>query len=80
MTGLPACAYTLTLFTAGFLFRMESRTHVFQISGIKAQDKKRVLIKGIYQLGGKYIGGSVSGHSQTYVVFLIQQFTIFFLP
>ncbi|XP_027889760.1 SMC5-SMC6 complex localization factor protein 1 [Xiphophorus couchianus] len=47
---------------------MESCTHVFQISGIKAQDKKRVLIKGIYQLGGKYIGGSVYKHCTTHLI------------
>lgn len=47
---------------------MESCTHVFQISGIKAQDKKRVLIKGIYQLGGKYIGGSVYNHCTTHLI------------
>uniref|UniRef100_A0A3P8TN82 BRCT domain-containing protein n=1 Tax=Amphiprion percula TaxID=161767 RepID=A0A3P8TN82_AMPPE len=40
--------------------RMENCTHVFQISGIKTKDKKRALVQGILQLGGKYIGGSVS--------------------
>ncbi|XP_074526844.1 SMC5-SMC6 complex localization factor protein 1 isoform X2 [Halichoeres trimaculatus] len=39
--------------------KMASCTHVFQISGIKNRDKKRALIQGIQQLGGKYIGGSV---------------------
>lgn len=39
---------------------MASCTHVFQISGIKIREKKRVLVQGIQQLGGKYIGGSVS--------------------
>lgn len=33
---------------------------MFQISGIKTREKKRVLVQGIQQLGGKYIGGSVS--------------------
>lgn len=39
---------------------MAEYTHVFQISGIKNPDKKRVLIQGILKLGGRYIGGSVS--------------------
>ncbi|KAK5622311.1 hypothetical protein CRENBAI_005846, partial [Crenichthys baileyi] len=47
---------------------MESCKHVFQISGIKVRDKKRVLIEGIYQLGGKYIGGSVYKHCTTHLI------------
>lgn len=39
---------------------MANLTHVFQISGIKIRENKRVLIRGVQQLGGKYIGGSVS--------------------
>lgn len=41
------------------------RCKIFQISGIKNRDKKRVLVKGIQQLGGKYIGGSVSSVSSS---------------
>ncbi|XP_019949141.2 SMC5-SMC6 complex localization factor protein 1 isoform X1 [Paralichthys olivaceus] len=48
--------------------RMESSTHVFQISGIKTLDKKRVLVQGIQQLGGKYIGGSVYQHASTHLI------------
>ncbi|XP_008286838.1 ankyrin repeat domain-containing protein 32 [Stegastes partitus] len=47
---------------------MESCTHVFQISGIKTRDKKRALVQGIQQLGGKYIGGSVYQHSSTHLI------------
>ncbi|XP_071338732.1 SMC5-SMC6 complex localization factor protein 1 [Trachinotus anak] len=47
---------------------MESCTHVFQISGIKILDKKRVLVQGIQQLGGKYIGGSVYQHASTHLI------------
>lgn len=39
---------------------MDTHKHVFQISGIKNREKKRVLVQGIQQLGGKYLGGSVS--------------------
>ncbi|XP_012716826.2 SMC5-SMC6 complex localization factor protein 1 [Fundulus heteroclitus] len=48
--------------------QMESCKRVFQISGIKVRDKKRVLIKGIYQLGGKYIGGSAYKHCTTHLI------------
>ncbi|XP_034451193.1 SMC5-SMC6 complex localization factor protein 1 [Hippoglossus hippoglossus] len=47
---------------------MESSSHVFQISGIKARDKKRALVQGIQQLGGKYIGGSVYQHASTHLI------------
>ncbi|XP_070761077.1 SMC5-SMC6 complex localization factor protein 1 [Enoplosus armatus] len=47
---------------------MASYTHVFQISGIKIRDKKRVLVQGIKQLGGKYIGGSVYQHASTHLI------------
>ncbi|XP_054630977.1 SMC5-SMC6 complex localization factor protein 1 isoform X2 [Dunckerocampus dactyliophorus] len=47
---------------------MESCTHVFQISGIKIRDKKRVLVHGIHQLGGKYIGGSIFRKACTHLV------------
>ncbi|XP_017283455.1 SMC5-SMC6 complex localization factor protein 1 [Kryptolebias marmoratus] len=47
---------------------MESGKHIFQISGIKNHDKKRSLIKGIYKLGGKYIGGSVYKHTSTHLI------------
>nr|XP_020450001.1 SMC5-SMC6 complex localization factor protein 1 isoform X2 [Monopterus albus] len=47
---------------------MESYTRVFQISGIKIREKKRVLVQGIQQLGGKYIGGSVYQHTCTHVI------------
>lgn len=47
---------------------MASCTHVFQISGIKIRDKKRVLVQGIQQLGGKYIGGSVSRDPSKYIL------------
>ncbi|XP_044051198.1 SMC5-SMC6 complex localization factor protein 1 [Siniperca chuatsi] len=47
---------------------MASCTHVFQISGIKIRDKKRVLVQGIQQLGGKYIGGSVYQHASTHLI------------
>ncbi|XP_073322510.1 SMC5-SMC6 complex localization factor protein 1 [Pagrus major] len=47
---------------------MASCTHVFQISGIKNREKKRVLVQGIQQLGGKYIGGSVYQHSSTHLI------------
>lgn len=43
-----------------FIVRMASSKYIFQISGIKIREKKRVLVQGIQQLGGKYIGGSVS--------------------
>lgn len=43
-----------------FFGSMANCTHVFQISGIKIRENKRVLVQGIQQLGGKYIGGSVS--------------------
>ncbi|XP_018524114.1 SMC5-SMC6 complex localization factor protein 1 isoform X1 [Lates calcarifer] len=47
---------------------MESCTHVFQISGIKNPDKKRALIQGIKQLGGKYLGGSVYEQASTHLI------------
>ncbi|XP_067463629.1 SMC5-SMC6 complex localization factor protein 1 isoform X1 [Thunnus thynnus] len=47
---------------------MESCTHVFQISGIKNRDKKRVLVQGIQQLGGRYIGGSVYQDISTHLI------------
>uniref|UniRef100_A0A1A7WEM4 Ankyrin repeat domain 32 n=1 Tax=Iconisemion striatum TaxID=60296 RepID=A0A1A7WEM4_9TELE len=47
---------------------MESCRHVFQVSGIKNREKKRILLKGINQLGGKYIGGSVYRHSSTHLI------------
>ncbi|XP_068995032.1 SMC5-SMC6 complex localization factor protein 1 isoform X1 [Embiotoca jacksoni] len=47
---------------------MESFTQVFQISGIKSRDKKRVLVQGIQRLGGKYIGGSVYQHASTHLI------------
>ncbi|XP_047448437.1 SMC5-SMC6 complex localization factor protein 1 [Mugil cephalus] len=47
---------------------MERCTHVFQISGIKTPDKKRVLVQGIRKLGGKYIGGSVYQHASTHLI------------
>lgn len=46
---------------------MERCTPVFQISGIKNRDKKRALLRGIHQLGGKYIGSSVSSYKHTQV-------------
>ncbi|CAB1321545.1 unnamed protein product [Coregonus sp. 'balchen'] len=39
---------------------MVDTKHVFQVSGIKNLKKKGKLLHGILQLGGKYIGGSVS--------------------
>lgn len=39
---------------------MVDTKHVFQVSGIKNLQKKGKLLHGIIQLGGKYIGGSVS--------------------
>uniref|UniRef100_A0A1A8N6Y5 Ankyrin repeat domain 32 n=1 Tax=Nothobranchius rachovii TaxID=451742 RepID=A0A1A8N6Y5_9TELE len=47
---------------------MESCRHIFQISGIKNCEKKRILLKGINQLGGKYIGGSVYKHCSTHLI------------
>uniref|UniRef100_UPI0037E83D23 SMC5-SMC6 complex localization factor protein 1 n=1 Tax=Semicossyphus pulcher TaxID=241346 RepID=UPI0037E83D23 len=47
---------------------MESYKYVFQISGIKNRDKKRVLVQGIQQLGGKYIGGSVYQSASTHLI------------
>ncbi|XP_068560223.1 SMC5-SMC6 complex localization factor protein 1 isoform X1 [Cebidichthys violaceus] len=47
---------------------MASCTHVFQISGIKTRDKKRVLVQIIQQLGGKYIGGSVYQQASTHLI------------
>uniref|UniRef100_A0A3Q4FZI4 BRCT domain-containing protein n=1 Tax=Neolamprologus brichardi TaxID=32507 RepID=A0A3Q4FZI4_NEOBR len=47
---------------------MDTCTHVFQISGIKIRDEKRVLIQGIQQLDGKYIGGSVYQHTCTHLI------------
>ncbi|XP_077418732.1 SMC5-SMC6 complex localization factor protein 1 isoform X2 [Vanacampus margaritifer] len=38
---------------------MESCAPVFQISGIKNREEKIALLRGIHQLGGKYIGSSV---------------------
>lgn len=48
--------------------RMESCKHVFQISGLKIRDKKRVLVQRIRQLGGKYIGGSVYQQASTHLI------------
>ncbi|XP_029295967.1 SMC5-SMC6 complex localization factor protein 1 [Cottoperca gobio] len=47
---------------------MESCTHVFQISGIKVRDKKRLLVQRIRQLGGIYIGGSVYQQASTHLI------------
>ncbi|XP_041642732.1 SMC5-SMC6 complex localization factor protein 1 [Cheilinus undulatus] len=47
---------------------MESCTHVFQISGIKNRDKKKAVVQGILQLGGKYIGGSVYKCASTHLI------------
>ncbi|XP_038559568.1 SMC5-SMC6 complex localization factor protein 1 [Micropterus salmoides] len=47
---------------------MASCAYVFQISGIKTHDKKRVLVQGIHQLGGKYIGGSVYQQAITHLI------------
>ncbi|XP_029367527.1 SMC5-SMC6 complex localization factor protein 1 isoform X2 [Echeneis naucrates] len=47
---------------------MESCKYVFQISGIKSRDKKRVLVQGIQKLGGKYIGGSIYQHASTHLI------------
>ncbi|XP_042344134.1 SMC5-SMC6 complex localization factor protein 1 isoform X2 [Plectropomus leopardus] len=47
---------------------MASSTHVFQISGIKVREKKRVLVQSIQQLGGTYIGGSVYQHASTHLI------------
>ncbi|XP_068594878.1 SMC5-SMC6 complex localization factor protein 1 [Brachionichthys hirsutus] len=47
---------------------MEDCTHIFQISGIKIHEKKRVLVQGIQRLGGKYIGGSVYQHGSTHLI------------
>ncbi|KAF7200064.1 SMC5-SMC6 complex localization factor protein 1 isoform X2 [Nothobranchius furzeri] len=47
---------------------MEVCRHIFQISGIKNREKKRILLKGINQLGGKYIGGSVYKHYSTHLI------------
>ncbi|KAM9392216.1 SMC5-SMC6 complex localization factor protein 1 isoform 2-T2 [Pholidichthys leucotaenia] len=47
---------------------MESCTHVFQISGLKARDKKSGLVRGIQQLGGKHIGGSVYENTCTHLI------------
>ncbi|XP_041856315.1 SMC5-SMC6 complex localization factor protein 1 isoform X2 [Melanotaenia boesemani] len=47
---------------------MESHKHVFQVSGVKTQGKKRLLVQGILQLGGKYLGGSVYKHASTHLI------------
>ncbi|KAL7391974.1 hypothetical protein ABVT39_017525 [Epinephelus coioides] len=47
---------------------MASSTHVFQISGIKTREKKRVLVQCIQQLGGTYMGGSVYQHASTHLI------------
>nr|XP_049618154.1 SMC5-SMC6 complex localization factor protein 1 isoform X1 [Syngnathus scovelli]XP_049618155.1 SMC5-SMC6 complex localization factor protein 1 isoform X1 [Syngnathus scovelli] len=47
---------------------MESCPPVFQISGIKNCDKKRVLLQGIKQLSGKYLGGSVYQSDCTHLI------------
>ncbi|XP_078141426.1 SMC5-SMC6 complex localization factor protein 1 [Centroberyx gerrardi] len=47
---------------------MASSTYVFQISGIKIHTKKRKLVHGIQQLGGKYIGGSVYQKGSTHLI------------
>lgn len=56
------CGITVKLCFVSSLFfdSMANLTYVFQISGIKIRENKRVLIRGVQQLGGKYIGGSVS--------------------
>lgn len=57
------CGITVKLFifvSSLFFDSMANLTYVFQISGIKIRENKRVLIRGVQQLGGKYIGGSVS--------------------
>ncbi|KAM3867570.1 SMC5-SMC6 complex localization factor protein 1 [Diretmus argenteus] len=47
---------------------MANPMYVFQISGIKIHSKKRKLVHGIQQLGGKYIGGSVYQHASTHLI------------
>ncbi|XP_037339258.2 SMC5-SMC6 complex localization factor protein 1 isoform X3 [Pungitius pungitius] len=47
---------------------MANCMQVFQISGIKTRDKKRVLVQIIQKLGGKYVGGSVYQHSSTHLI------------
>lgn len=46
--------------TLYYPFRISSCTRIFQISGIKIPEKKRVLFQGILHLGGKYKCGPVS--------------------
>ncbi|XP_029018215.1 SMC5-SMC6 complex localization factor protein 1 [Betta splendens] len=47
---------------------MEDGKRVFQISGIKKHEKKRVVVQGIQQLGAKYAGGSVYQHACTHLI------------
>ncbi|XP_051923349.1 SMC5-SMC6 complex localization factor protein 1 isoform X2 [Hippocampus zosterae] len=47
---------------------MERCIPVFQISGIKNRDKKRALLRGIHQLGGKYVGTSVYQNAGTHLI------------
>ncbi|KAG7491097.1 SMC5-SMC6 complex localization factor 1 [Solea senegalensis] len=47
---------------------METCAHIFQISGIKTHEEKRVLVQGVQQLGGKYIGGSVYQEASTHLI------------
>ncbi|KAM9810958.1 SMC5-SMC6 complex localization factor protein 1 [Neosynchiropus ocellatus] len=47
---------------------MDGCTHVIQISGIKDRDTKKVLVRGILKLGGKYIGGSVYQNGITHLI------------
>ncbi|XP_077378915.1 SMC5-SMC6 complex localization factor protein 1 isoform X2 [Festucalex cinctus] len=49
-------------------FAMESCAPLFQISGIKNREKKLALLRGIHQLGGKYIGGSVYHSASTHLI------------
>lgn len=47
---------------------MAKDTHVFQISGIKNAEDKRIIIRGIRKLGGKYIRGSAYQHACSHLV------------
>ncbi|KAF6725218.1 Ankyrin repeat domain-containing protein 32 [Oryzias melastigma] len=44
------------------------RYKVFQISGVKSRETKRALVRGIQQLRGKYIGGSVYKNVVTHLI------------
>lgn len=48
--------------------RMAKNTHVFQISGITNPEEKRIIIRGILKLGGKYISGSVYQHVSSHLI------------